>query len=252
MLAIALEAAEAAGALLIDGLGRVRTAVDTKSSPTDMVTEVDRASEVLVARMIRAARPADGIVGEEGTDEPGTSGVRWLIDPLDGTTNYLYSYPAFSVSIAAEFEGETVAGVVHDPLRNEVFAGRAGDGSTCNGRALRVSGASSLATTLLGTGFSYEPDIRREQGALIAELLPVVRDIRRAGSAALDLCAVAASRLDAYFEWGLQPWDFAAGALIAREAGARVEMADDRMALAAAPQLFDALRALVRSPSTGG
>ena len=223
-----------AASLLLAGLDRERTSVSTKSSGTDMVTEIDRASEQLIVDALLAARPDDGILAEEGASRPGTSGIRWVIDPLDGTTNYLYRHPGFSVSIAVERidpatvddgvqRGELLAGVVIDPLLGDVFRAAVGQGSTRNGRAIRCSTVTDLGQALLATGFSYDPDRRTHQAQVIAGMIGHVRDIRRVGSAALDLCSVACGRVDAYVELGLAPWDMAAGTLIAREAGAVVQ-----------------------------
>lgn len=242
LLALALEAAAAAGALLHEGQSQAPTEVTTKTSLTDMVSELDRASEDLIARTILSARPDDAILGEEGgLSGPGTSGVRWVVDLLDGTTNYLYRFPAWAVSIAAEQAGEVVAGVVHDPTHGETFSAVRGEGAWCNGRTLRVEGAPTLAVSLVGTGFGYDAGTRARQGAALARVLPLVRDVRRAGAAALDLCWVAAGRLDAYYERGLQPWDWAAGMLVASEAGAVVSVLDDGTAVAAAAHLHRAL-----------
>lgn len=219
---LAEELAREAAGLLLERMPRRRDDVETKSSATDMVTAVDRASESLIADRLRAARPDDEILGEEGTTDAGTSRVRWLVDPLDGTTNYLYAYPAFCVSVAASIDGRPAVGAVCDPVHDEMFLAVAGRGSTRNGDPLRVGASPPLPTALVGTGFSYESDRRAHQAVVLTEVLPRVRDIRRGGSAALDLCWVAAGRLDAFFERGLQPWDRAAGALIAQEAGAWV------------------------------
>ena len=256
LLALATTLAAQAADLLVDGLTRERVEVSTKSSSTDMVTEMDRASEALIVRGILDARPDDGIVGEEGSDHTGSSGVRWIIDPIDGTTNYLYAFPGFSVSIAAELDGETVAGVVHDPLRGDVFRAARGRGATRNGTTTRVSDKRDLATALVGTGFSYDPARRARQAVVVADVIARLRDIRRMGSAAIDLCSVACGRLDAYFEVGLGPWDLAAGALIAAESGARLGDLDGgppsgRFTLAAGPGLFDALRELLDTSGAG-
>lgn len=215
---LAVRAAQEAGALLLDRLAHQRE-VSTKSSATDVVTEVDHASEALLLARLLGERPEDGILGEEGTSRTGTSGVRWVVDPLDGTVNYLYRIPAFAVSVAAEVEGVAVAGCVFDPSRGETFAAALGHGATLNGRPIRPGGEADPARALAGTGFGYETAVRERQGAIVARVVPRVRDIRRGGSAALDLCWVACGRLDAYFERGVQPWDVAAGALIVREAG---------------------------------
>ena len=247
LLDLAVDVARRAGALLLDGLADVRTTVETKSTRTDMVTEMDRSSERLVAGALRAARPDDAILGEEGTSSGGTSGVRWVVDPLDGTTNYLYGFPAWAVSVAAERDGESVVGVVHDALHDETFTAVRGGGAWCNGVPLRVTGAPDLATALVGTGFSYDAADRGRQAAVLARVLPAVRDVRRAGAAALDLSWVGLGRLDAFFERGLAPWDAAAGSLIASEAGALVRRFEDGTWVAAAPQLFEPLCALLEA-----
>ena len=218
---LAEQVARSAGGLLLDGLGRAME-VGTKTTVTDMVTEMDRASEALIDAELLGARPDDGILGEEGAHRRGTSGVRWIVDPLDGTTNYLYGFPGFNVSIAAEVEGRIVAGAVYDVVRGELFSAALGAGASCDDRPVRASGATDLTRALVGTGFSYDPGLRERQARVLVHVLPRVRDIRRQGAAALDLCSVACGRLDAYFERGLAPWDLAAGGLIAREAGAAV------------------------------
>ncbi|MGH9190283.1 MAG: inositol monophosphatase family protein [Acidimicrobiales bacterium] len=220
LLALAVRLAGQAGDLLLAGVGERRRDVATKTSGTDMVTDMDRAAEALIVQGIRAARPHDAILGEEGADRAGTSGVRWVIDPLDGTTNYLYGHPSYAVSVAAEVDGDGLVGVVVDPSHGEVFAATAGGGATCNGRPITTSGACDLSLSLVGTGFSYLADVRARQALVLTHILPAVRDIRRNGAASLDLCWVACGRLDAYYEVSLQPWDVAAGLLIAREAGA--------------------------------
>ncbi|HLN07113.1 MAG TPA: inositol monophosphatase family protein [Acidimicrobiales bacterium] len=226
-----------AGALLLTGR------VSAKSSPTDLVTEVDRASEALIVGALLRARPNDGIQGEEGSSQEGSTGVTWVIDPLDGTINYLYGVPVFAVSIAASVDGRAVAGVVHNPLTGEMFAAAERDGATLNGRELRLRPTGRpLGEALVGTGFSYSARTRASQARLLPVVLPEVRDIRRAGAAALDLCAVACGRLDTYYEAGLEPWDLAAGELIAREAGATVKVLERIVAgsptiVAAAPGL---------------
>ena len=218
--ALAERVARSAGALLRDGLGRVRLEVGTKTTGTDMVTEMDRASEVLIEAELLGARPDDGILGEEGANRPGTSGVRWVVDPLDGTTNYLYGFPGFNVAIAAEVQGQTVASAVYDVVRDELFSAHRGGGATRDGAPIAPSATTDVAHALVGTGFSYDPARRRRQAEVLVEVLPQVRDIRRQGAAALDLCSVACGRLDAYYERGLAAWDLAAGGLVAAEAGA--------------------------------
>lgn len=246
---LATEIAEEAGALLLERLPGERT-VETKSSIVDAVTEVDREAEALIVRRILEARPDDAIFGEEGANLAGTSGVRWVIDPLDGTVNYLYRRGAFCVSVAVEVAGRPSVGVVRDPSLGETFAAVVGQGATLNGAPIRVSAPGGLARSLIGTGFGYEASVRRAQGAVAGRLIPQVRDIRRAGSAALDLCAVACGRLDGYYERGVQPWDVAAGVIIVREAGGRAEPLDPPEVsaptwVAASPGLFDELRAAV-------
>jgi len=198
------------------GMGEVLT----KSSSTDMVTEVDKAAEALIVAALRAARPQDGLVGEEGSSIEGTSGIRWLIDPIDGTTNFLYGLPAWGISIAAADEDGPIAGAVAVPSLGELFSAARGHGAHRDGEVIRCSDKADLATALVGTGFSYQPARRAEQGMVLSALLPRVRDIRRFGAASTDLCFVASGRLDVYYEAGLAPWDLAAGEIIAREAGA--------------------------------
>ena len=247
--ALAERLARAAGALLLDRLPGVRTGVVSKSSPTDVVSEVDRAAEELVVATLRAERPHDGIVGEEGSYEPGTSGLRWYVDPLDGTVNYLYRGVAFAVSVAVEDDRGPLAGAVHDPQRGELFSAARGAGATCNGTPLRANAVTDLAHALVATGFSYAAADRAWQAQVLTTVLPAVRDIRRGGSAALDICAVAAGRVDAYYELGPAPWDRAAGLVICAEAGAVTEVArtpDGReLTLAAAPGVAAALRTLL-------
>ena len=230
--------------------------VATKSSPTDVVTEADRTAETMIISRIRAERPGDSFLGEEGGQQGGSAAaspgaVRWIIDPLDGTVNYLYGLPDFAVSIAAEVNGEIVAGVVHVPERGEVFTAVAGGGAWLRvggqaATALRCNRDVPLARALVATGFGYAAGRRRVQGAVAAALLPLVRDIRRGGSAAVDLCSVAAGRVDAYYERGVNYWDIAAGGLIAREAGASMgglsgRPAGPELMIAAGPGLFGEL-----------
>lgn len=218
-------------------------ALATKSSPTDLVTEADRAAERLIVEGILAERPGDAILGEEGGQQGrGDTGVRWVIDPIDGTVNYVYGQPHYAVSIAAEIEGRSVVGVVLNPATGERWTAIAGEGAWRNGRRLRCSGQDRLAEALVATGFSYVSEKRAKQGAVVAALLPEIRDIRRGGSCALDLCYVAEGRVDAYYEQGVQRWDAAAGGLIATEAGAKLSGLAGRdwspnMVLAAGPGL---------------
>ena len=247
---LAVAVAEETADLLRSGLGRARVDVQTKSTGTDMVTEMDRAAEALIVDRLLAARPDDGLLGEEGTDRRGTTGVRWIFDPLDGTTNYLYELPGFAVSIAAELDGRMVAGAVHDVVRDERFAAVHGAGATRDGLPIGVTATTELELALVATGFSYDPARRTRQAAVLTQVVPKVRDIRRFGAAAVDLCSVACGRVDAYYERGLAPWDLAAGGLIAAEAGAVVSDFEGGPAgfegvLAATPGVADALLALV-------
>ena len=212
---LALQAGELIRAGRRGGVGNV----DTKSSTTDMVTTFDRASEALIVNALRKERPDDAIIGEEGTADTGTSGVRWLIDPIDGTTNFFYDLPGYAVSIAATDDEGTLAGAVYVPATNELFSAARGEGATLNDAPIRCSTTDTVSNTLLATGFSYSPDIRRQQMRRLQHVIGEVRDIRRCGAAAVDLCNVAAGRVDAYFEEYLGAWDLAAGELIAREAG---------------------------------
>ena len=215
LLALGEDVARQAVDLLRAGVERARATVETKASATDMVSALDRASEQLIVSALLAERPDDGVLGEEGSARAGTSGLRWVIDPLDGTTNYLYGHPGWNVSIAAEDATGVVAAVVADGAHGEVFTATRGGGAHLDGVRLACGDGPDVATALVGTGFGYDPERRRAQGAVVAELLPRVRDIRRMGAAAVDLCSVACGRLDAYFERGLSWWDLAAGGLIA-------------------------------------
>ncbi len=231
----------------------------TKSSAVDIVTAVDRDTETLIRSLILEARPDDGIVGEEEARHVGTSGLDWIVDPIDGTVNFLYGIPAWAVSIAVAegaaddgTGGRTVAGVVVNPVNGELFEASVDGGARLRGREMAVNTDVPLGEALVGTGFGYRAERRREQAEVLLELLPQVRDIRRIGSASLDLCALAAGRLDAYYERGLNVWDHAAGALIAREAGARVAgvgggVESKALIVAAAPGLYEELAAALRS-----
>jgi myo-inositol-1(or 4)-monophosphatase len=222
--------------------------VDTKSSQTDLVSDADREAEAAIVATLRAERPDDAILSEEGAGDDGTSGRRWVVDPLDGTTNFLYRFPAWAVSIAVEDEHGGLAGVVHNPVSGETFRAARGHGAELDGAPIHVNDHDRLDTALVGTGFGYEPDIRAGQAELLRTILPRVRDIRRAGAAALDLCFVACGRLDGYFERGINHWDWAAGVLIVREAGGAVlELEGGRPGLAAAgPSLVGQLAELAR------
>lgn len=250
LLALAEQLARAAGDLVADGRRHGIASLSTKSSHTDPVTEFDRASERLIVDRLLTARPHDSIVGEEGTATAGTSGVRWLIDPIDGTTNFLYDLPGYAVSIAAADDDGTLAGAVYVPAFGELFAAARGAGATLNGTPIRCGTATDPASALVGTGFSYLADRRERQAQRLGRMMPHIRDIRRLGAAAVDLCLVACGRLDVYFEEHLGPWDLAAGELIAREAGCRSgdftggAVRHDEV-LVCNPALFEAMAALV-------
>jgi myo-inositol-1(or 4)-monophosphatase len=222
----------------------------TKSSATDMVTEFDKANEALIVGGILAARPDDAIVGEEGTDTPGTSGVDWLIDPIDGTTNFMYGLPGWAVSIAARTDAGTQVGVVYVPATDELFTAAAGRGAHLNGVPISCSSTDEISMALIATGFSYSAQRRAVQAARLAALIPQVRDMRRFGAAAADLCNLAAGRVDVYFEQWLGPWDLAAGELIAREAGCLTSSLDGGpvrpdSVIAANPHLLGTTRDLI-------
>ena len=219
---LAVEAAHAAGALLLDRFRGPAQGVESKSTHTDLVSDADRASEDLLIDLIASKRPDDGIVSEEGGGGSSSSGLSWVIDPLDGTINYLFGIPVWCVSIAVEDSDGGLAGVIHDPNRGETFTAARGGGSFLNGRHLEVSQRTDLSSALIGTGFAYDARARKVQAELVSRILPEARDIRRAGSAALDLAALSCGRLDAFYEAPMEHWDKAAGILIAAEAGAVV------------------------------
>ena len=222
---LALATAREAGGLVLRLRAEGVEVAGTKSSATDIVTIADQAAEAMVKERLLGARPGDGMVGEEGDDLRGTSGVVWIVDPIDGTVNYLYGLPHFAVSIAAEVDGEVVAGVVVAPALDLEYVATLGGGATCNGRPVRPRPAVRLAERLVATGFSYEQPARTRQAGYIAHLLPRVRDLRRLGSCALDLCGVASGTLDAYVEEGAHIWDHAAAGLVVLEAGGILEVA---------------------------
>ncbi|HZO63398.1 MAG TPA: inositol monophosphatase family protein [Kribbellaceae bacterium] len=246
LLALATEVAAEAAELIVERRrGRI-TVADTKSTDTDVVTAVDRESEELIRKRILAVRPDDAFLGEEGEDVHGTSGVRWVVDPIDGTVNYLYDHPTYAVSIAVELDGETIAGVVVNAPLGETFTATRGGGAFLDGEPIAVSGCTDLTKALVGTGFGYDPQRRAVQAEVIREIIGKIRDIRRIGVGAVDLCYVACGRLDAAYERGLNPWDYGAGALIAAEAGARIgglhgAPVSPEMAMASSPAIFDAL-----------
>jgi myo-inositol-1(or 4)-monophosphatase len=222
LLELARHAARFAAAVHRRAIGAGRLHVDTKRSSSDLVTEVDREAERELVTAIRAARPHDGIIGEEGTNVSSSTGVNWILDPLDGTTNFVHGYPAHSVAVGVEMEGRRLLGVVHDTSSNRVYAGVVGEGATCDGKPLAVRNESLLSQALVGTGFLPDADVRRQQAELLKQILPRVRDVRRSGCPSLDICGVASGALDAFYECGLGRWDIVAAAAIAEAAGAEV------------------------------
>lgn len=260
LLALACAAAREAGQLLADRSGRA-VVVGTKTSPTDIVTEMDQAAEQLIRQRINQQRPGDAILGEEGGQTGEGALVRWIVDPLDGTVNYLYDLPDWAVSIAAEVAGEIVAGAVCVPRRDALYYAQIGGGgwraSLAGGESaaaekLTANSGVPLAQALIATGFGYDPGRRVVQGQVVGALLPKVRDIRRTGACAIELCLLAAGQVDGFYERGVQYWDIAAGSLIAREAGAVVaglagKPASPELTLGAGPGLFDELHDLLVS-----
>jgi myo-inositol-1(or 4)-monophosphatase len=250
LLALALSVAREAAELVRTRREAPVEVADTKTSLVDVVTEADRASEDLVRSLLVAARPDDAFLGEETGGEAGSSGVRWVVDPIDGTVNFLYGIPQYAVSVAAEVDGAAVAGVVVNAATGVEYAAILGGGATRDGRPIGVRAPAPLAERLLLTGFSYDAERRAVQAAALARLLPRVRDIRRLGSCALDLCHVAEGLADGYVEEAVKLWDHAAGGLIAREAGARTGLyagAGGLEALVAAPAHgFDEILEAVR------
>ena len=226
-LELAERAARAAGEVLLSYYGRPPEGVESKSSATDLVSDADREAERTIRELLEAERPQDGLVAEEGSRAEAASGRRWVVDPLDGTINFLYGFPAWAVSVALEDVDGALVGVVHSPIHGETFRAVRGEGALLGDRTLRVRPERPLEQALVATGFSYEPDRRAVQAEAIAKLLPRARDIRRAGAAALDLAWVAAGRVDAFFERGLHHWDWAAGRLLVEEAGGSCAWLDD-------------------------
>ena len=247
---LAVAVAREAGELVVRRRVEGVDVAATKSTPTDVVTRADRESEELIRTRLLDARPHDGILGEEGSSVAGTSGVTWVVDPIDGTVNYLYGIPTYAVSIGAELDGRAVAGAVVNPVSGETWTAVLGEGARLDGRPIRVTGQDRLDQSLIGTGFGYDARRRASQAAVLSQVITHVRDIRRAGSAALDLCAVACGRHDAMYERGLNRWDYSAGLLIAEEAGARSgglngAAASEELTIVAAPGIFDGLHDLL-------
>jgi myo-inositol-1(or 4)-monophosphatase len=218
-LELAERAARAAGEVLLSYYGRAPEGLESKTSATDPVSDADREAERVIRELLEAERPDDGLMGEEGSRSPAPSGRRWIVDPLDGTVNFLYGLRAWGVSIALEDEEGLAVGVVFNPVSGECFEAERGKGATVNGEPIHGTGCRSLDRAMVATGFSYESERRADQAEILVSLLPRIRDLRRAGAAALDLAYVAAGRADAFYERGLKRWDEAAGLLLVHEAG---------------------------------
>jgi len=250
---VAAGVARRAGDTVLLGRRHGPFAVETKSTPTDMVTLWDGRSESLIVRELSERRPHDGVLAEEGSTRDSDSGIVWVVDPIDGTTNFLYNLAGFAVSIAATVDGRSIAGAVYLPATRELFVAARGAGAWLGGRRLRCSPTTEASQALIGTGFSYLAEERARQGRRVASLIEHVRDVRRLGAAAPDLCFVADGRLDAYFEENLRPWDVAAGSLVAEEAGAIVTdftggPASDGQVLASTPGIHGAMSELLTGP----
>lgn len=245
--AIAVQAALVGAAFIRGAAGDLGT-VDTKSTPTDPVTSLDIGTEAAIRKVLAERTPDASVIGEEAQTVEGTSGIGWIIDPIDGTVNLTYDLPVMSVSIAATIDGETAAGAVVDVLRGDVFSASVAEGARCNGDAISPTSASALSASLIGTGFMYTPEGRAMEAEYVTRVLPAARDIRCMGSAALNVCWVGCGRLDGFYQRNMQYWDFAAGEIIAREAGATISGPDEqngRLMVVAAPGIHDALRELV-------
>ncbi len=254
LLGVASTLARQAGTMALIGRREGLSDVQSKTSATDMVTEFDHASELIVFEGLLRTRPDDTIVGEEGASHTGSSGITWYIDPIDGTTNFLYELPNWAVSIGATDEHGALAGAVYIPALDEMFTAFRGGGARLNGVPIRCGTTSDLSQALVGTGFSYSAARRTFQAQRITKMIHLIRDFRRFGAASIDLCFVACGRLDAYFEENLGPWDIVAGELIAREAGCRSgnfagQVATPAQLLASIPALFDELASLVTASS---
>jgi myo-inositol-1(or 4)-monophosphatase len=253
LLDLATLVARRAGELLLEHYHRAATGVDTKSTPTDLVSDADRAAEHLIKELIAKERPDDGLVGEEsGRASQGDGGeFTWIIDPLDGTVNFLFRIPTWAVSIAVRDREGLVAAVVHDPNRNETFTAQRSGGAALNGAPIRVGDKTDLSQALVGTGFAYDAETRMVQAEVVRRVLPRVRDIRRAGSAALDLSYLACGRLDGFYEAHMMEWDKAAGILLVEEAGGVLSPLEDPSGISdgligANRDLHPALERLVR------
>ena len=246
--------ARQAGAMALEGRRNGLQNVQTKSTATDMVTEFDKASEVMIVQGLESMRPDDAIIGEEGASHSGTSGITWHIDPIDGTTNFLYALPTWAVSIGAVDEQGPIAGAVYIPALDEMYFATRGGGAFCNGAPIHCNPLDDVSMALVCTGFSYAADQRTLQATRVARFIHQVRDIRRFGAASIDMCFVACGRFDAYFEENLHSWDIAAGDLIAREAGCQTGDFEGNairpaQVLVSPPQIFRQLSTLILASS---
>jgi myo-inositol-1(or 4)-monophosphatase len=240
-----------AGSLLVNRPSKFD--LDEKSGVFDFATQMDHESEKLIVSEILAARPDDGLIGEEGANRESKSGVTWVIDPIDGTVNYLYDIPGWCISIAAKDKDGGLAGVVYSPATQSLWKAHRGGGAFLNGNLIKCNDPVALNRALVGSGFAYDLEKRKIQAALIARLLPEIRDLRRLGACAVDICHVASGSLDAYFEAGVNEWDYAAAGLIATEAGAMISIdtgiwnGEKNMVIVAGPALHPALSAQIRA-----
>jgi myo-inositol-1(or 4)-monophosphatase len=246
---LAEHAARETGRLLLQHAERGLRGLDTKSTATDMVSDADREAEELLQAILLDARPLDGLLGEEGAGVEGVTGLRWVVDPLDGTTNFVFGYPQWAVSVAVEDADGPLAGAIYDPSRDELFSAHRKGGATLGGRRIHVRSTTEIGQALVATGFGYSSKRRAAQAEQVARVIGSIRDIRRGGAAAIDLAWVACGRLDGYWETGLNPWDWAAGSLLVVEAGGRWSCAPGPLgadqAVAACPGVYDHLSALV-------
>ncbi len=249
LLDIALGIAKKAGEMLVQR--PLIFEVTSKSVAIDIATQMDRDSEKLIVESILSARPGDGIIGEEGSSRSSSTGITWVIDPIDGTVNYLYGLPGWSVSIAAKDGSEVLAGVVHSPTVGSTWTASKGGGAFFNSHPISCNSEISLDRALIGTGFAYDVRERVDQGRVIASLIPKIRDLRRMGSAAVDICYVAMGAFDGYFELGLKEWDLAAASLIAAESGALISTDSHGITCCAGPGLYPALREAIEQGQLG-
>jgi len=251
LLVLAESIAIKAGELLVNRPSKFE--LDQKSGVFDFATQMDHESEKLIVAEILTARPDDGLIGEEGSNRESKSGVTWVIDPIDGTVNYLYDIPGWCISIAAKDKDGGLVGVVYSPATQSLWKASRGGGAFLNGSPIKCNDPVSLDRALVGSGFAYDIEKRKIQAALVARLLPQIRDLRRLGACAVDICHVASGSLDAYFEAGVNEWDYAAAGLIATEAGATISIdkgiwnGEKNMVIVAGPALHPALSAQIRA-----